>query len=193
MNAPAAPTGPFGEPQEWPDHEAEQVDGTAQPPSIRLAVRLMWVGAALSLLGVVFTFVQRDELRDQIQENADEPLTENELDTAVAIGLTGAVLVGVVAISATGTIAIVEDLVAHEERSDVEETTERMLDDADFDAEIRHVEGDPGSQLVEIAETEGYDRIVLGGGQTSPMGKIKIGTTAEFVLLNSHTTVTLVR
>lgn len=59
--------------------------------------------------------------------------------------------------------------------------------------EIRQVEGHPGSRLVEIAEAEGFDRIVLGGADQSPMGKIRIDSIAEFVLLNSHVSVTLLR
>ena len=87
-------------------------------------------------------------------------------------------------------------VIAGDDEELVEEVTgkvERALADVDLDVAVRHVEGDAGGQLVEIAETEGFDRIVLGGGQTSPMGKIKIGSTAEFVLLNSHTSVTLIR
>lgn len=98
--------------------------------------------------------------------------------------------------TATGdhvTAAIVDADHADESREEREERVEAVLSAVDIDAEIRHVEGDPGSQLVDIAETEGFDEIVLGGGTTSPMGKIKIDQTAEFVLLNSHTTVTLVR
>ncbi|WP_144797397.1 universal stress protein [Halorubrum depositum] len=67
------------------------------------------------------------------------------------------------------------------------------IDDAGIDADVRRVEGDPGSRLVEIAETEEFEEIVLGGGHTSPMGKITIGPIAEFVLLNAKTSVTLVR
>ena len=55
------------------------------------------------------------------------------------------------------------------------------------------VEGDPGAMLVEIADGEGYDQIVLGGGERSPMGKIRVGQVAEFVVLNAETSVTLVR
>lgn len=62
-----------------------------------------------------------------------------------------------------------------------------------FDATVETIAGDPGARLVELAETEGYDRIVLTGGQTSPLGKIQLDNVIEFVLLNSHTTVTLVR
>lgn len=71
----------------------------------------------------------------------------------------------------------------------VREVTESVLPDVD----IRQVDGHPGSRLVEIAESESFDRIVLGGGEQSPMGKIRIGSVAEFVLLNSHVSVTLLR
>lgn len=67
------------------------------------------------------------------------------------------------------------------------------LDTLQFDAAIETIEGDPGGRLVELAERDGYDRIVLSGGQTSPLGKIQLDSVIEFVLLNSHTTVTLIR
>lgn len=76
---------------------------------------------------------------------------------------------------------------------EVERRVREKLDDAGFEATIRHVEGDPGSRLVTIADREGFDRIVLGSGKRSTLGKIQLGPVAEFVLLNAHTTVTLVR
>ncbi len=91
------------------------------------------------------------------------------------------------------TVAIVEN---PESETDVEEIRGRVeaaLEAASFDAEIRTLSGHPGSQLLELAEREGYDRIVLGGGETSPLGKVELGSIAEFVLLNARTTVTLVR
>ncbi|RLM53329.1 universal stress protein [Halobellus sp. Atlit-31R] len=87
------------------------------------------------------------------------------------------------------TVAITDD----ETVAEIEDEVETTLEASDVDAEIRHVTGDPGSTLVDVAESEGYDRIVLSGGTTSPMGKIQLGATAEFVLLNSHVSVTLVR
>lgn len=60
-------------------------------------------------------------------------------------------------------------------------------------ATVVRVPGDPGPELVDFAEREGFDEIVLSGGERSPMGKIQIGPIAEFVLLNTQTTVTLVR
>ncbi len=81
----------------------------------------------------------------------------------------------------------------HAESDEVRARIDELLAGAKIDATVRHIEGDPGSSLVDIAESEGFDEIVIGGGTTSPMGKIKIDTTTEFILLNSHTTVTLVR
>jgi nucleotide-binding universal stress UspA family protein len=60
-------------------------------------------------------------------------------------------------------------------------------------ADVRRLTGDPGSRLVALADAGRFDQIVLGGGQRSPMGKVKIGDIAEFVLLNASTTVKLVR
>jgi nucleotide-binding universal stress UspA family protein len=67
------------------------------------------------------------------------------------------------------------------------------LTDSPIDAPIRRVSGDPGGRLVEIAETEGFDTIALGGGHRSPMGKITLGGVTEFVILNATVSVLLVR
>jgi nucleotide-binding universal stress UspA family protein len=67
------------------------------------------------------------------------------------------------------------------------------LADAGTSAEVREVTRDPGSRIVELAESEGFDRIVLPGGERSPLGKIQIDNVTEFVLLNATTTVTLIR
>ncbi|MFC7009232.1 universal stress protein [Halalkalicoccus salilacus] len=91
------------------------------------------------------------------------------------------------------TVAILENPDTELTPEEIEEKVRERLDEYDLDAEIRHVEGDPGSTLVEIADGEDYDQIVLGGGERSPMGKIRVGSIAEFVVLNSETTVTLVR
>lgn len=89
------------------------------------------------------------------------------------------------------TVAILSPETADGESLDA--TVAATLDEQDLTASVRHIEGDPGSGLVDLAEAEAVDEIVLSGGQTSPMGKIRIDNTVEFVLLNAHTTVTLVR
>jgi nucleotide-binding universal stress UspA family protein len=91
------------------------------------------------------------------------------------------------------TVAILRNPATEADPAAIESRVQSVLDDASIEATVRHLEGDPGSRLVELAEREGFDRIVLGGGETSPMGKIKLGGISEFVLLNSHVSVTLVR
>lgn len=91
------------------------------------------------------------------------------------------------------TIAIVENPRSPRSREEIAERAREELEGAGIDAPIRQVEGNPGSELVDIAERGGFDQIALGGGQTSPMGKINVGSIAEFVLLNARTTVRLIR
>ncbi|GAB7089997.1 universal stress protein [Halorubrum luteum] len=91
------------------------------------------------------------------------------------------------------TIAVVDNPDSERSPEQLVAEAEQAVEAAGIDAEIRRIEGDPGSRIVDIAESEGFDEIVLGGGQRSPMGKITIGTIAEFVLLNATTSVTLVR
>ena len=91
------------------------------------------------------------------------------------------------------TVAIMENPDSKPTTAEIRARVESALTEAGLDAEIRALSGHPGSQLLELAEREGHDRIVLGGGQTSPLGKVKLGSMAEFVLLNARTTVTLIR
>lgn len=91
------------------------------------------------------------------------------------------------------TIAIVENPDAALSKTELRTRAEAVLDETSFEADIRTLSGHPGSQLLEMAERESFDRIVLGGGETSPLGKVQLGSIAEFVLLNARTTVTLIR
>jgi nucleotide-binding universal stress UspA family protein len=91
------------------------------------------------------------------------------------------------------TVAALQNPESDRETQDIVERVHEVLEGREFEAELRHLSGDPGSQLVALAERGEFDQVVLGGGQRSPMGKIKLGHIAEFVLLNSPVTVTLVR
>ncbi|MCQ4334038.1 universal stress protein [Natronomonas sp. F2-12] len=91
------------------------------------------------------------------------------------------------------TIAIVENPEAEPTQTEIRDRIAEELSAAEFDAEITTLSGHPGSELVDLAERGSFDRIVLGGGETSPLGKVKLGEIAEFVLLNARTTVTLIR
>jgi nucleotide-binding universal stress UspA family protein len=91
------------------------------------------------------------------------------------------------------TVAVVENPDSDLSVEEVQRRVDEDLAGRDLDAEVRVLRGNPGSRLVEVADGEEFDRIVLGGGETSPLGKINIGSIAEFVLLNANTSVTLIR
>lgn len=75
----------------------------------------------------------------------------------------------------------------------LEQEVREHLSDLSYDAEVRSLSGHAGSQLVDFAEDEDFDRLILDGGQRSPLGKIQIDEVAEFAILNATMTVTLVR
>jgi nucleotide-binding universal stress UspA family protein len=91
------------------------------------------------------------------------------------------------------TVAVLENPESERSPEAIVEAARAELDGAGLEADVRRVSGDPGSRLVEISEEEGFDQIVLGGGERSPMGKIRLGHIAEFVLLNARVSVKLVR
>lgn len=91
------------------------------------------------------------------------------------------------------TVAVVEKPESKRSQAEMVERTEELLAEAEIDAEIVTLEGDPGSALVDHAEQGEFDQLVIGGGTLSPMGKIQLGPITEFVLLNAPTTVKLVR
>lgn len=91
------------------------------------------------------------------------------------------------------TIAIYEADTASHSAAEIEQRVREAIEASPVDAEVRTVEGHPGGALVEIADGEGFDRLVVAGGDRSTLGKIQLGGVAEFVVLNSETPVTLIR
>ncbi|PSP82525.1 universal stress protein [Halobacteriales archaeon QS_6_64_34] len=92
------------------------------------------------------------------------------------------------------TVAIFDNEEMNTDADEVQDRVEETLAETEFEATIRRLEGDsPGSELISLAEAEEFDRIVLGGGERSTLGKIQLGSIVEFVLLNSKTPVTLIR
>jgi len=86
------PPGPWGEPSQW---QAPQPAAAEQPQSIVTAVRLMYAGAALQVVGIIFTLLQRDEIRDKIIEN-NKDFSKDEVDSALAAGMGFAVVIGLI-------------------------------------------------------------------------------------------------
>ncbi|MFC7239551.1 universal stress protein [Saliphagus sp. GCM10025317] len=90
-------------------------------------------------------------------------------------------------------VAVLDKPEADRTAEEMHDLTQERLVAAGIDAEIRTLEGDPGSSLVDLAEREDVDQLVIGGGTRSPMGKVRLGPITEFVLLNATMTVKLVR
>ncbi|ELY53188.1 universal stress protein [Natronolimnohabitans innermongolicus] len=91
------------------------------------------------------------------------------------------------------TVAVVEKPESKRSQAEMVDEAEALLSEAELEAEIVRLEGDPGSALVDYTEQGEFDQLVIGGGTLSPMGKIQLGPITEFVLLNAPTTVKLVR
>jgi tryptophan-rich sensory protein len=75
--------------------------GVAQPSSVRLAVRLMWAGAALTVLSLVVTLASLGAAKEDIEERLrrDDPsVSQSTIDAAFAIGVGSALIVSVIGV-----------------------------------------------------------------------------------------------
>jgi hypothetical protein len=95
--------GQFSGMQSMPGYEAPVTGApVSKPASIAMAVKLMYVGAALSLLGVLSTVFQLDSIRDAVEKasaDASTPMTSSEMDAAVAVAVAFAVVVGLIGVA----------------------------------------------------------------------------------------------
>lgn len=91
------------------------------------------------------------------------------------------------------TVAILADAGSPASVSELRTLVDEEARDAGVAVSVEVLEGDPGPALTTMAESNGFDCIVIGGGKRSPMGKISLGDVTEFLVLNADTTVTLVR
>ena len=100
---PAPDQGQGAYPPAMPGYEAPTARGpVSQPASIALAVKLMYVGAALSLLGIIVTFLSRDTIRDSVEKasrDATKPMTSDQMDAAVALGVGFGVVLGLIGVA----------------------------------------------------------------------------------------------
>lgn len=53
--------------------------------------------------------------------------------------------------------------------------------------------GDPAKEIVSIANSEGYDLVVMGTRGLSPVKELLLGSVSEYVLRNANCPVTLLR
>jgi nucleotide-binding universal stress UspA family protein len=89
------------------------------------------------------------------------------------------------------TVALVTE---GEEASDDDiDHVREILDAVGVEAPIERLDGDPGTRLVEFADGGEFDRLVVRGGTRTPMGKMQLDGTLQFILLNTDTTMVLYR
>lgn len=96
--APGQPSGPWAS-DNLPQHPmayAPRPD-VPQPTSILQAVRLMFVGAAISAVGVLLSFTQTDAIREAV-EDSDSSLTSSEVDTVVNVAVGFAAVFGLIGV-----------------------------------------------------------------------------------------------
>jgi len=67
------------------------------------------------------------------------------------------------------------------------------LEDADVEYAVSGPIGDAGGQVVDVAEDEDADLVIVGGRKRSPSGKAVFGSTAQAIMLSAPCPVTLVR
>lgn len=71
----------------------------AQPKSIAMAVKLMYVGAVLAVIGALTSLLMQDTVRETVEQAAEDTgtsMTSSEIDTAVAVGMGTAVVMGII-------------------------------------------------------------------------------------------------
>jgi hypothetical protein len=74
----------------------------AQPSSIATAVKLMYAGAALSVLGILSTFLFRDTIRDAVEKASNDAatkMTSTEIDAAVSLAIGFGVVAGLIGVA----------------------------------------------------------------------------------------------
>lgn len=67
------------------------------------------------------------------------------------------------------------------------------FDDADIEFEVQGAIGEHGEAIVELAESNDADLVIVGGRKRSPTGKAVFGSTAQEVMLSAPCPVTFVR
>ncbi len=80
------------------DQPGAQVD---QPTSIRTAVRLMWAGAALSVVSLLVGLLSLGSIKNNIRDSLDDngSYTQSDLDTAYHVAVVTLIVVGIVGIA----------------------------------------------------------------------------------------------
>ncbi|WP_374929259.1 hypothetical protein [Kytococcus sedentarius] len=80
------------------DEHPGQRGPVTRPKALDLAVKLMWLGGIIQLLGMVPAFFMGDQMRDAVREQLEasgQEVTESVIDASVTFGIVFAVIFGV--------------------------------------------------------------------------------------------------
>jgi hypothetical protein len=82
-----------------PQYQAQPTAFTPveRPSSVTRAVQLMYVGAALSIVGIVIAWATKSQLRDKLAE-ASPSLSADDIDAALTFSLVIATVIGLLAV-----------------------------------------------------------------------------------------------
>lgn len=72
-----------------------------QPSSIQNAVRLMWVGAGLSVIGLIITLASLGSMKDEIREQliaSGEEVTDEIVNAAYGVAIFAGVVIGIIGV-----------------------------------------------------------------------------------------------
>jgi len=97
-NGPAEGTGAESAPPPPPSPEAPPLE---RPRSLSTAVRLMQLGAVLSLLSVIVSLLTLDSMKESIGDamrDADPNVSQTTIDAAYSVGVVSGVIGGVIAV-----------------------------------------------------------------------------------------------
>ena len=87
--------------QSMPSSTPPPAEPVSRPASIAMAVRLMYVGAALSLVTLLSTALMRDAIRQSVEKSnrtSRTPLTASQVDAAVNVAVVVSIVVGLIAV-----------------------------------------------------------------------------------------------
>jgi len=77
--------------------------------------------------------------------------------------------------------------------TEVSEEVEDLIDAADVEFRMETAVGEPAREIVEFAEDEGVDTIIVGNHGREGVSRVLIGSVAERVVRRAPMTVTVVR
>lgn len=95
---PPAPQGPWASDNLPPNPAMAAANLVEQPSSIRTAVRLMWVGAAISAIGALTPLAMTGTIRDRLRDDHPD-WTKSQIDSGVAVGIAFAIVLGAIGVA----------------------------------------------------------------------------------------------